>query len=194
MVQHLLLQSTLPLHCLLVQQRLNADAARFGSEMAPESIGTREPSPTAPATTGPQVALAHKLLLPAMQTLVSLPVMLAGECFAADGADKRALVGMGPKMRSKIVRAGEALGTQGTLKGSRMLLDPLVGPGRRGSVRVGEFQDVVTGGNGRCGRAARGSHRRVLTRDIGGERCVKRGKGLLPLLSPGIHGGEMGRV
>lgn len=116
--------------------------------MTPKSIGARKPSRAAPVTTSPQVTFAHKLLFPAVQTLVSLPIMLAGKCLAADSADKGALVGMGPKMGPKIVRAGEALRAQGTLKGSRMFLNPLVGPGRGGAVRVGKFQDVVAGGNG----------------------------------------------
>lgn len=77
--------------------------------------------------------------------------MLTGKRLAAHGADERPLVGMGPEMRTKVVRSGEAFRAQRALKGGRMLLDSLVGPGCGRTVRVGEFQNVVPGGNGGCG-------------------------------------------
>jgi hypothetical protein len=111
-VVHLLLAvpSTLLLR-LLLEQGADADATGFGTEMATQGVSSGKSSPAAPVVAVFQVAAAHKLLLARVQPLVSLSVVLTGECFTAYAADEWALICVGTKMRSEVVRPGEAFRT-----------------------------------------------------------------------------------
>jgi hypothetical protein len=91
---------------------------------------------------------ADEFLLAAVQTLVTFPIVLASKRFAADGADKRTLVGVRAQVRSKVVRSSKTFRTQAALVGGRMLLDALgatsIGAICRRSSRIGEIEYVVT--------------------------------------------------
>ena len=58
-----------------------------------------------------------------MQPFMALAVMLAGEGFAAYRTDEWKLVGVGAKVRAKVVGPRETLGTESALECRRMLLD-----------------------------------------------------------------------
>lgn len=77
---------------------------------------------------------------------MAFAVVLAGKGFAADSADKGALVGMCSQVRAEVVCSGEAFGTERALECSRMFLNAAVGSGGRAG-RVGEFENVVTIGD-----------------------------------------------
>jgi hypothetical protein len=93
----------------LVQEWLDADAARFGSEMPPEGVSTGKASAAAPLTTGFQVTLAYELLLPGVKTLVAFAVVLPCKSFAANGTDEWTFVGMGTQVRAQVVGARKSL-------------------------------------------------------------------------------------
>jgi hypothetical protein len=111
-IVHLLLAvpSTLFLR-FFFEQGADADATGFGTEMSTEGVSSGKSSPAAPVVAVFEVAAAHKLLLARVQAFVSLSVVLAGECFAADAADEWTLVCVGTEMRSEVVRPGEAFRT-----------------------------------------------------------------------------------
>lgn len=60
-----------------------------------------------------------------MNVFMSLTVVLAGKCFAANAADEGTLVCMGAQMRPEVVGAGEPLRTESALESCRMLLRAL---------------------------------------------------------------------
>jgi hypothetical protein len=51
--------------------------------------------------------------------------MLSSKCFTADSAHEGTLIGMSSQVRAQVISSGESLGTQGTLKGRRVLLHAL---------------------------------------------------------------------
>lgn len=79
--------------------------------MSPQGISTSEPTSTAPLATPGQISPTDEFLLARMESFMSLAIVLASKCLAADGTDERSLVGVGAKMRPQIVGAGEALWT-----------------------------------------------------------------------------------
>lgn len=85
---------------------------------------------------------------------MAFAVMLAGEGFAADGAYEGAFVGVGAEVRAEVIGSGEAFGAEGALEGRWVFLDTLFSSGGGWTVWVGEFEDVISVGNGRCGGAA----------------------------------------
>lgn len=148
LTHHLLVANALPLHGLLVQQRLDADPPGLAAEMTSQRIGPREASATTPVAPGPELALADEFFLTAVQAFVALAIMLPRKRLAADGAHKGAFIGMCAQVRAEVVRAGKALGAERALEGGRVFLHPLVraGGGRPG--RVGQFEYVIAIGDG----------------------------------------------
>jgi hypothetical protein len=88
----------LSLERFFLEEGFDANAACLASEVATESIGAGESAATTPTTAVFKVAFADKLFLARVQALVALAVVLASECFAADAAYERALVGVCTKM------------------------------------------------------------------------------------------------
>lgn len=75
---------------------------------------------------------------------MTFPVMLTRECFATDGTDEWALVGVCAKVGAKIICTGEALGTEITLEGCRVFLDAAgVGWTSSRTLRISQVEDVV---------------------------------------------------
>lgn len=125
LLHSLLVPHTLPFKHFLVQQRFNAYPARFGTEMPTKRICTSKASATAPLTSSLEVSFADKLLFARMQTLMPLTIMLASKCFPTNCAYKRSLIRVRPKVGPEVICSSEPLGTQSTLKSSRMLLNAL---------------------------------------------------------------------
>ena len=63
--------------------------------MPAQGVGAREAPSAAPAPACAELAAADEFLLARVQTLVAFAIVLAGERFAADGADEGAFVGVG---------------------------------------------------------------------------------------------------
>lgn len=63
--------------------------------MSAKSVRTSEPSTAAPVVAIFQIAATDELLFSRVQPLVSLPVVLASECLAADAAYEGALISVG---------------------------------------------------------------------------------------------------
>lgn len=146
---HLLVENSLPLHGLLVQQRLDADPPRLAPEVTSQRIGTREASTAAPVATRPEFAFADELLLTAVQAFVTLAVVLARKRLAADVAHKGPLVGVRAQVRAEVVRTRKAFGAERALEGGRVFLNPLPVRARGGrSARVGQFEYVIAVGDG----------------------------------------------
>ena len=116
--------------------------------MAPERIGTREPSATTPVATGTELAFADEFFLTAVQAFVALAVMLTCKRLTTDGAHKGPLIGMRAQVRAKVVRACKAFGTERALEGGRVFLNSLVCARGGRPVRVGQFEDVIASGDG----------------------------------------------
>ena len=150
---HLLVKQPLALHGLFVQQRLDADPPCLAPEMSAEGVGAREPSATAPVPACAELAAADEFFLARVEAFVAFAVVLAGEGFAADGADERAFVRVGAEVGAEVVGACEAFGAEVTLERCRVFLDALFGSGSRGAGWVREFEDVISVGDGR-GRGA----------------------------------------
>lgn len=110
---------------LLLEQRADADAARFRAEMPAEGVGASKAAAATPVIIVLEDAAADKLLLSAVEALVPLAIVLAGKGFAADGADKGTLVRVSSQMGAQVVGAREALGAEGALEGCRMFLRAL---------------------------------------------------------------------
>ena len=148
---------TLTLHRLFFQQGFDADPPGFAAEMSSESVGAGEFPAAAPGTTDGEIAAADEFLFTGMEALVSLPVVLARERFAAHGTHKRSFVGVGAEMRSEVVRSREAFGAEATLESGRVFLNAFAADARRRwPGRVCEFEDVVSavvGDRGRGGAA-----------------------------------------
>lgn len=145
---HLLIVETLALERLLVEQRLDADAAGLGPEVAAEGVGAREAAAAAPAAAASQLAAADELLLARVQALVPFAVVLAREGFAADGADEGPLVRVRPQVAAEVVGPRELFWAQGALEGGGVFLDAFgVGGGGAGPLWVGEVEDVVAVGD-----------------------------------------------
>lgn len=145
---HLLVVEALPLERLLVEQGLDADAAGLGAEVAAEGVGAGEAAAAAPDAAAGELAAADELLLARVQALVTFAVVLAGEGFAADGADEGSLVGVRPQVAAEVVGAGELFRAEAALEGGRVFLDAFgVGGGGAGPLRVGEVKDVVAVGD-----------------------------------------------
>lgn len=145
---HLLVKNALPLHGLLVQQRLNADPPRLAAEMTSQRIGSCEASATTPVATRTELAFADEFFLTAVQAFVALPVMLTGKRLAADGAHKGPLISMCAQVRTEVVRACKTFRTERALEGGRVFLNPLIRTGGGRSGRVGQFEYVVAVGDG----------------------------------------------
>jgi len=140
---------------LFVEERFDADTARLGAEVPPQCVGTCEPTTAAPRPAVGELTAADELFLAGMEALVAFAVVLASECFAADGADEGALVGVGAEMGTKVVGACEALGAEIALEGGGVFLDALaVGGYCARTPGVSEVKNVVTMGNARSGRTA----------------------------------------
>lgn len=150
---HLLVKQPLALHGLFVQQRLDADPACLAAEMSAEGVGTREPSAAAPVPACAELAAADEFFLARVEAFVAFAVVLAGEGFAADGADERTFVRVGAEVGAEVVGPCEAFGAEVALERCRVFLDALFGSGSRGAGWVREFEDVISVGDGR-GRGA----------------------------------------
>ena len=122
----LLLADENPLALLrfFVQQWPNADATGLRPEMTAQSVGTSETAATAPLSASREIPTTDKFLFPGMQTFMSFPIVLARKGFAADCADKRSFIGVGPQVGAQVVRPRKALRTKVTLEGGRVLLHP----------------------------------------------------------------------
>jgi hypothetical protein len=141
----------------LIQERFDADAASFRSEMATKGVRTSKSATATPVVTVLQLAPTDELLLSRMQAFVALAVMLSRESFAAMTANKRALIGMGSQVRSKIVCARETLWAQAALESGWMLLSlpytsTFIGVVGCRATRVGKVQYVVAVWYARCRR------------------------------------------
>ena len=119
-----------------------------------------------------------------MQTLVSFSVMLTSEGFSANGAHKGALISMSPKVRAQVICSGESFGAQCALECSGVFLNAgSICSARGGTVRVREFEDVVSVWDGRCGTPPGGfSSRRGITGERGGEGAIKGREGTISLV------------
>jgi hypothetical protein len=124
-VHRLLAIPTALLLRFFLEQGTDTDATGFRTEMSSKSISTSKSPATAPIVTVFQVTAANKFLLARMQSLMSLAIMLAGECFAADTAYEWTLIGVSAQVRPQIVSSREAFWTQIALKCRGMLLRPL---------------------------------------------------------------------
>lgn len=82
-----------------------------------------------------------------MQAFVAFAVVLAGEGFAADGADEGAFVGVGAEVGAEVVGSREAFGAEVALEGCGVFLYALFGARGRRAGRVGELEDVVPVGD-----------------------------------------------
>lgn len=147
--------------------------------MPSQRIRTRESASATPRSAGAKFTLADEFLLPRVQSLVPFPVMLAGKRFSADGANKGSLVCMRAEMAAEVICTSKSFWAKCALECSRVFLDTFVCAGGGGTRRVGEFENVITVRNRRCGGAAAGFRGR---RDFAGvtiERakrgCVKWG-------------------
>jgi hypothetical protein len=133
--------------CLLLEQRSDAYTTSLRSEVTTEGISTGKPSPATPATVILEHSTADELLLPGVETLMSLSIMLAGKRFSANTAYKRTLVGMSTQMRTKIISSSESFRTKRTLESCWVLLGAL---GTRAIANLGrsrwvcQIQDVIT--------------------------------------------------
>ena len=85
---------------------------------------------------------------------MAFAIVLAGERFAADGADKGAFVGVSAEMGTEVIGTGKAFGAEVALKGCGVFLDALFRSGSRGPGWVREFKDIISIGDGRGGGAA----------------------------------------
>ena len=101
---------------------------------------------------------------------MAFAVVLAGEGFAADGAYEGSFVGVGAEVRAEVVGPGEAFGAEVALEGCWVFLDTFFTSRGGWAGRVGEFQDVVSVGNGRCGGAAGFSGGGVVARGAVGSK------------------------
>ena len=122
--------------------------------MAAQGVGAGESPAAAPGAAGAELAAADEFLFAAVEAFVAFAVVLAGEGFAADGADKRPFVGVGAQVRAEIVGAREALGAERALEcggvflhASGVFLAAGVRPGG-----VGEIEEVFAVYRG-CGEA-----------------------------------------
>jgi hypothetical protein len=121
----LLLPQTLPFNGFFIKKWLDADAARFRAEMPAQCISTGKTATASPLATLLELSFANELLLSGMKSFVALSIMLARKGFPAHCADERAFVGVGAKMRAKIVGTGETFRAQTTLEGRGVLLNSL---------------------------------------------------------------------
>lgn len=117
-------ENPLALLRFFIQQWPDADATGLRPEMTAQGVGTSETATAAPLSAPREIPATDKFLFPGMQTLMSLPIVLARKGFAADGAHKRSLIGMGPQVGAQVVRPRKALRTKMTLESGRMFLHP----------------------------------------------------------------------
>lgn len=77
---------------------------------------------------------------------MAFAVVLTGKGFAANRADKGALVGMRSQMGAEVVGSCEAFGAECALEICGMFYTA-VGTSGGGPIRIGEFEDVVAVGD-----------------------------------------------
>lgn len=77
---------------------------------------------------------------------MAFAVVLTGKGFAANRADKGALVSMRSQMGAEVVGSCEAFGAECALKICRMFYTA-VGASSGGPIGIGEFEDVVAVGD-----------------------------------------------
>lgn len=77
---------------------------------------------------------------------MTLPIMLAYKCFAANSASEGPGVGVRAEVGAEVVGSREALGTEGAWEGcwKRLLLSAVVRVGGGCALWVGEVEDVVS--------------------------------------------------
>lgn len=92
---------------------------------------------------------------------MALAIMLAGESFAADGADKGSLVCVGTQVRAEVIGACESFRAKVALEGGWMFL-ALLFPASAGcgSFRVCQVEQVLARVGGGTGAAIAASGRR----------------------------------
>jgi hypothetical protein len=93
--------------------------------VAAESVGAGEAAVAAPGVAGLELASTDEFLLAAVEAFVAFAIVLAGEGFAADGADEGTLVGVGAQVGAEVVGTRESLGAETALVCGWVFLNPL---------------------------------------------------------------------
>jgi hypothetical protein len=124
-VYALLLPQTLSLNSFFVEQRFDADPARSRAEMPAQSVGTGITAATPPQAAFFKLSFANELLLCCVKSFVALFIVLARKAFPAHFTQEWALLGVGAKMRVKVISANKSFRAQSTLEGRGMFRNPL---------------------------------------------------------------------
>jgi hypothetical protein len=93
--------------------------------MPAQSIGTSETAATSPLAALLQLSLANELLLSGMKSFVALSVVLARKGFPAHCTHKWTFIGVGTKMRTKVISTSKPFWTQIALESCGVFLNSL---------------------------------------------------------------------
>ena len=111
-LRHILIVHPLAFDGFLVEERLDAHPTGFAPEMTAQGICSRKSASAAPLRARTELATADEFLLAAVETLMAFTIVLPGKGLLAHRAHKWPFIGVGTKMRAKIVGSCELLRTQ----------------------------------------------------------------------------------